>query len=105
MNRTAEHVLAYFVAELGTVGNIGNNGEMTLTGKYRPKNVNKLIRKYAKDYVKCEECNKYNTEFVNMKKERATKLVCNSCGASTTIDGIVERYVSLKKGERIKVRA
>ena len=33
MNRQAEHVLAFFLAELGTDGIIGNNGEMILTGQ------------------------------------------------------------------------
>ena len=105
MNRTAEHVLAYFLAELGTDGIIGNNGEMILTGNYMPKSVNKIIRKYVIDYVQCQDCKKFNTEFVSMKKERITKLVCNSCGASRTVVGIAGRYVATKRGERRKARA
>ena len=104
MNRQAEHVLAFFLAELGTDGIIGNNGEMILTGIYMPKSVNKIIRKYSTDYVQCQECRKYNTEFVSMKKERITKLVCKSCGASRPVVGIAGRYVATKRGERRKAR-
>ena len=98
MDRQPEHVLSYFLAELGCDGVIGNNGEMILTGSYMPRSFNKLIRKYAEDYVRCLDCKKYNTEFIHMKKERITKLVCKNCGASRTVENIGTRFVATKRG-------
>ena len=104
MNRDCQHVLSYFLAELGTDGVVGNNGEMILTGSYQVKHFSKLIRRYAEDYVKCNDCKKYNTEFKHVKKERLDYLVCLSCGASRTVESIGMRFVATKRGQRRKER-
>lgn len=104
MRRENTHVLSYFLAELGTDGIIGNNGELILTGNYMPKSFNKIIRKYVADYVQCIDCKKYNTEFKHMNKERLTYIVCLSCGASRTVENIGMRFVATKRGQRRKER-
>lgn len=104
MNRDPHHVLSYFLAELGTDGVIGNNGEMILTGGYMPRSFNKIIRKYATDYVQCIDCKKYDTEFKHMKKERLDYIICKSCGASRTVESIGMRFVATKRGQRRKER-
>ena len=46
MNRTLEHVFQFVVAELGTEGSIDGNNRLVLRGKYVPKGIESLLRKY-----------------------------------------------------------
>tara|TARA_B110000503_G_C6950956_1_gene330991 strand:- start:54 stop:485 length:432 start_codon:yes stop_codon:yes gene_type:complete len=64
LKRKHEHILEYFKAELGCVGNIGSKNEMILHGAYQPKNFTKIIRKYSQDFVQCGNCKGMNTELI-----------------------------------------
>jgi translation initiation factor 2 subunit 2 len=46
MQRSPEHVLQFVLAELGTEGSIGGDGQLTLKGKFGPKHIECLLRKY-----------------------------------------------------------
>ena len=102
LNRDHKHILAYFVSELGCVGNIGSINEMTLVGGYQAKHYNRLIRKYIEDYVKCNNCKGFNTDFI--REDRLTYLKCNRCKASRTVAAIASRYQAARRGERRRER-
>ena len=53
MSRPAEHVLAFTLAELGTEGSIDGNSRLVIRGKYVPKVIESLLRKYISEYVTC----------------------------------------------------
>jgi translation initiation factor 2 beta subunit (eIF-2beta)/eIF-5 len=104
LDREQPHILAYFLSELGCDGVIGNNGEMILTGGYQAKDFSKTIRRYANDYVKCIDCNSYQTRIKHEKKERIDYLICKKCEASRTVEPINVRFVATKRGQRRKDR-
>merc|ERR1712070_1106182 len=71
MQRSPEHVMAFFFAELGTDGNMDGNQRLIIRGKYVPKYIESLLRKYVVEYVTCEMCRSPNTV---LKKDSGTRL-------------------------------
>jgi hypothetical protein len=51
----------FVVAELGTEGSIDGNNRLVLRGKYVPKGIESLLRKYIGEYVACTTCKSPNT--------------------------------------------
>lgn len=102
INRNHQHILDYFLSELGCSGNLGSANEMTLVGGYQAKHFLRLIRKYIEDYVRCRDCKGLNTEL--QKQERLTVLKCNKCRASRTVQAIVSHFQATRRGERRKER-
>lgn len=51
MQRTPDHVLQFVLAELGTEGSIGGDGQLTLKGKFGPKHIESLLRKYISTFL------------------------------------------------------
>ena len=57
-----QHILDYFVSELGTSGHFGGNENLILNGKFKSTAIAALYRSYLNDYVKCgESCKSLNT--------------------------------------------
>lgn len=46
MQRSPDHVLQFVLAELGSEGSIGGDGHLTVKGKFGPKHIESLLRKY-----------------------------------------------------------
>jgi translation initiation factor 2 subunit 2 len=104
LNRDTQHILNYFMSELGCDGTIGANEEMILTGGYQAKNFLRLIRKYIEDFVKCKDCKGYVTEIEKDPKTRLRFLKCKKCQASRTVNKITSQFKAVKRGERKKGR-
>lgn len=49
MNRSQDHVFQFVLAELGTEGSIAGDGQLVLKGKYGPKHIEALLRKYISE--------------------------------------------------------
>ena len=61
---------------MGCDGTIGNKNEMTMQGRFQPRDFIRITRKYTEDYVRCNVCRGYKTE---LKKEEKTRLVYLKC--------------------------
>lgn len=63
MKRDPEHVFRFFLAELGTTGSIDGNQRFMIKGKYVPKYIESLLKKYigksAKFYARYGSCKTY----------------------------------------------
>jgi translation initiation factor 2 subunit 2 len=102
LNRSHQHIIDYFMSELGCGGNLGSNNEMVLVGGFQAKNFLKMIRKYIEDYVRCKDCKGLQT--VMVKEDRLTYLKCEKCRASRNVQGIAGRFVATRRGERRKAK-
>ncbi|CEG40344.1 eukaryotic translation initiation factor 2 subunit beta [Plasmopara halstedii] len=49
MHRSPDHVLQFTLAELGTEGSIDGNQRLVIRGRYVPKYIESLLRKYITD--------------------------------------------------------
>ena len=46
MHRQPEHAMSFFLAEMGTEGSIDGNMRLVIKGRYQPKQVESLLKKY-----------------------------------------------------------
>jgi translation initiation factor 2 subunit 2 len=104
MQRSPDHVYQFFMAELGTEGSIDGNQRLIIRGKYVPKYIESLLRKYVVEYVTCEMCRSPNTE---LKKDPSTRLYfleCLDCGSSRSVAQIRSGYHATSRADRRAAR-
>ena len=83
--RDPEKVLLYIAKEFGSAAYIaGEKG--IFVGKKEPSAFMSLFERYMKDYVVCPVCNSPDTKIERVK--RLSFLVCEACGARSSIKGI-----------------
>jgi translation initiation factor 2 subunit 2 len=82
LQRDENHMLKFMTKELATSANIEGQ-RAVFAGKHNRGTLNELIMRYLKEYVICPECGKPDTKLV--KKDRITFLVCEACGAQTSV--------------------
>lgn len=84
LNRNEKHLFKKICKELGAAGTIQESaGRAILKSIIKKTAINNQIKKYAKDYVICQTCNKPDT--VIQKDGRNHVLVCQACGTRKII--------------------
>ena len=85
LRREPSHLLKFFSKELATPGHI--EGKTAIFQGVLSKNVvQKKLEKYIREYVLCKECKRPDTKLV--KKGRVTIMICEACGARSTVKAI-----------------
>ncbi len=105
MKRAPDHVLSFFLAELGTTGSIDGSDRLLVRGKYQPKYIESLLRKYIAEFVICSMCRNLNTELQRDSTTRLWMMNCLTCRCNRTVNAIKAGFLATKKGERKKARA
>ena len=104
MQRDSQHVYAFFMAELGTEGSIDGNQRLVIRGKYVPKYIESLLRKYVVEYVTCEMCRSPNTSLEKDSHSRLYFLHCNDCGSRRSVAPIKSGYHATSRADRRAAR-
>mmetsp|Transcript_1397 Transcript_1397/g.3423 ORF Transcript_1397/g.3423 Transcript_1397/m.3423 type:complete len:235 (-) Transcript_1397:255-959(-) len=104
MKRDPEHVFRFFLAELGTTGSIDGDGRLVIKGKFVPKYIESLLKKYISEYVSCGMCRQVDTKLVRDQISRMYFMHCSSCGASRAVSSIQKGYHATGRGERRAAR-
>jgi len=102
LNRSPRHALQYFFAELGTSGSIDGTNQLIIKGRFQNKQIEKVLRDYMKEYVRCNSCKNFNTTME--KKERLNFLVCDDCLARRSVSAINTGFQAVT-GKRARTRA
>ena len=100
MERSSDHVLLFFMAELGTEGSIDGNQRLLIRGKFVPKYLESLLRKYVIEYVTCQMCRSPNTD---LNRDNASRLYfcnCRDCGSSRSVAPIRSGYHATSRADR-----
>jgi len=85
LRRDPEKVLLYLAKEFGSAAYIaGEKG--VFVGKKEPSAFMSLFERYMKDYVMCPVCSSPDTKIERVK--RLSFLVCEACGAKSSIKGV-----------------
>lgn len=50
MHRQPEHVIQFLFAELGTMGSIDGTGRLVIRGRFQPKQIENVLRRYIGEY-------------------------------------------------------
>lgn len=104
MQRSPEHVFQFFMAELGTEGSIDGNQRLVIRGKYVPKYIESLLKKYIMEYVTCQMCRSPNTELVKDSSTRLQFINCKDCGSSRSVAAIRSGYHATSRADRRAAR-
>eukprot|EP00561_Arcocellulus_cornucervis_P012807 CAMPEP_0185801160 /NCGR_PEP_ID=MMETSP1322-20130828/1287_1 /TAXON_ID=265543 /ORGANISM="Minutocellus polymorphus, Strain RCC2270" /LENGTH=249 /DNA_ID=CAMNT_0028496845 /DNA_START=52 /DNA_END=801 /DNA_ORIENTATION=+ len=104
MQRPPEHVFQFFMAELGTEGSIDGNQRLVIRGKYVPKYIESLLRKYIVEYVTCQMCRSPNTELVKDQASRLYFCNCSDCGSVRSVAPIRTGYHATSRADRRAAR-
>jgi len=100
LHRTNEHVLAFLLTELGTSGSIDGEKRLILKGRFMPKALESVLKKYIVQYVMCSMCRSPDTA---LRKEASTRLFfldCSSCGASRSVEAIKAGFKATSRADR-----
>lgn len=100
MQRPPEHVFQFFMAELGTEGSIDGNQRLVIRGKYVPKYIESLLRKYIVEYVTCQMCRSPNTGLIKDSVSRLHFCQCKDCGSRRSVAPIRSGYHATTRADR-----
>jgi len=104
IRRSPEHVFAFFMAELGTEGNIDGNHRLVIRGRYQPRQIEILLRKYIVEYVTCQMCRSANTELTKDSVSRLHFCRCLNCGSKRSVGAIRSGYHATSRADRRAAR-
>ncbi|EKX37716.1 translation initiation factor 2, beta subunit [Guillardia theta CCMP2712] len=100
MHRTMEHVMSYFNAELGVPCSLDPEGKLTFKGRFTPKQIESVVRKYMLAYVQCQMCKNYDSQLVKDSMTRLTFLECNRCGARMSVQNVEKGFHATNRADR-----
>lgn len=104
MHRSMEHVISYFYAELGTDGSVDGNKRLIIKGRYVPKQIEQLLKKYIVEYVTCHMCRSPDTTLTRDAVTRLYFLNCGNCGSTRTVLPIKGGFHATTRSERRAAR-
>eukprot|EP00588_Corethron_pennatum_P019326 CAMPEP_0194319486 /NCGR_PEP_ID=MMETSP0171-20130528/15916_1 /TAXON_ID=218684 /ORGANISM="Corethron pennatum, Strain L29A3" /LENGTH=242 /DNA_ID=CAMNT_0039076701 /DNA_START=139 /DNA_END=867 /DNA_ORIENTATION=+ len=104
IRRSHEHVFTFFMAELGTEGNIDGNHRLVIRGRYQPRQIEILLRKYILEYVTCQMCRSANTELTKDSVSRLHFCRCLECGSQRSVGAIRSGYHATSRADRRAAR-
>jgi len=102
MHRQPEHVMSFLLAELGTDGSIDGNQRLVIKGRYQPKQVESLLKKYIMEYVTCHMCRNPETTLTRDSVTRLYFIQCESCGSRRSVAPIKSGFHATMRAERRK---
>jgi Translation initiation factor 2, beta subunit (eIF-2beta)/eIF-5 N-terminal domain len=99
IKRTPKHLLLFLLTELGTSGSIDVNNRLIIRGRFQPKHIESILRKYVKEYVTCHICHSTETEL--QKDLRLVFLTCSKCRSRCSVANVKPGFQALTS-KRIK---
>ena len=82
LDRDPQHVLKFLTREMATAATF-QDSRAIFQGKFRADSFERLLQRYLESYVICPVCKRPDTRIV--KERRLSFLVCNACGAKSSI--------------------
>jgi translation initiation factor 2 subunit 2 len=82
LNRDPQHILKFLTREMATAATY-NESRAIFQGKFQRDSFERLLQRYMESFVTCPVCNRPDTKIV--KEKRLSFLVCNACGAKSSI--------------------
>ncbi len=82
LNRNPQHILKFLTREMATAGTY-HESRAIFQGRFRRDSFERLLQRYMEGFVTCPVCKRPDTGIVRQK--RLAFLVCNACGARSSI--------------------
>ncbi|WFD22115.1 translation initiation factor eIF-2 beta subunit [Malassezia equina] len=101
MHRQPDHVIQYLFTELGTTGSVDGSQRLVIRGRFQPKQIENVLRRYIVEYVTCKTCRSPNTLLT--KENRIYFMTCEACGSQRSVSAIKTGFQA-QTGKRSKMR-
>jgi translation initiation factor 2 subunit 2 len=82
LDRDPQHVLKFLTREMATAATF-HDSRAIFQGKFQRDSFERLLLRYMESFVICPVCKRPDTKIV--KEKRLSFLVCNACGAKSSI--------------------
>ena len=82
LNRDPQHLLKFLTREMATAATM-QEARVIFQGKFYRETLKRLIQRYMESFVTCPVCKRPDTKIV--KEKRLSFLVCEACGAKSSI--------------------
>jgi translation initiation factor 2 subunit 2 len=82
LDRDPQHVLKFLTREMATAATF-HDSRAIFQGKFQRDSFERLLQRYMESFVVCPVCKRPDTKIV--KEKRLAFLVCNACGAKSSI--------------------
>ncbi|HLN46262.1 MAG TPA: translation initiation factor IF-2 subunit beta [Candidatus Sulfotelmatobacter sp.] len=82
LDRDPQHILKFLTREMATAATY-HEGRAIFQGKFGRDSFARLLQRYTESFVTCPVCKRPDTKIV--KEKRLTFLICNACGARSSI--------------------
>jgi translation initiation factor 2 subunit 2 len=82
LNRNPQHLLKFLSGEMATAAT-AQGSRVIFQGKFSEDTFERLIQRYMEAFVLCPVCKRPDTRIV--KEKRLSFLVCDACGARSSI--------------------
>lgn len=102
LHRQQKHLLDFLLAELGTSGSVDGNNQLIIKGRFQPKQIENVLRRYIKEYVTCHTCRSPAT--ILQKDTRLFFLQCETCGSRCSVASIKSGFQAVTS-KRAAMRA
>jgi translation initiation factor 2 subunit 2 len=85
LNRDPQHLLKFLTKEMATAATT-QDSRVIFQGKFPKETLERLLQRYIEHFVTCPVCKRPDTKIV--KEKRLSFLVCDACGAKSSIQQI-----------------
>ncbi len=82
LDRDPQHILKFLTREMATAATY-HDSRAIFQGKFQRESFERLLQRYMEGFVVCPVCKRPDTKVV--KEKRLSFLVCNACGAKSSI--------------------
>ncbi len=82
LDRDPQHILKFLTREMATAATF-HDSRAIFQGKFQRDSFERLLQRYMEGYVVCPVCKRPDTKV--SKEKRLSFLVCNACGAKSSI--------------------
>jgi translation initiation factor 2 subunit 2 len=82
LDRDPQHILKFLTREMATAATF-HDSRAIFQGRFRRDSFERLLQRYMENFVVCPVCKRPDTKIV--KEKRLAFLVCNACGARSSI--------------------
>ena len=82
LNRDPRHLLKFLTREMATAATM-QESRIIFQGKFSRETFERLLQRYMEQFVTCPVCKRPDTKIV--KEKRLSFLVCEACGAKSSI--------------------
>jgi translation initiation factor 2 subunit 2 len=82
LSRDPQHILKFLTREMATAATF-HESRAVFQGKFKRDSFERLLQRYMESFVTCPVCKRPDTKI--MKEKRLSFLLCNACGAKSSI--------------------